>query len=111
MSANVASRTPGTMVGSLFSAFRPRPRFRELGLLVLVAATLLLGSLTAGASLAARPVLDAGQIPGGVDLRMLDSRALAAYVAGLLAVPQGPGLGVAVDDAALAEVLVEELDE
>ena len=86
MSANVASRTPGTMVGSLFSAFRPRPRFRELGLLVLVAATLLLGSLTAGASLAARPVLDAGQIPGGVDLRMLDSRALAAYVAGLVAV-------------------------
>jgi o-succinylbenzoate synthase len=30
---------------------------------------------------------------------------------GLLRVPQGPGLGVAVDDAALAEVLVEELEE
>ena len=30
---------------------------------------------------------------------------------GLLRVPQGPGLGVVVDDAALAEVLVEELDE
>jgi o-succinylbenzoate synthase len=30
---------------------------------------------------------------------------------GLLPVPQGPGLGVTVDDAALAEVLVEELDE
>jgi o-succinylbenzoate synthase len=30
---------------------------------------------------------------------------------GLLRVPQGPGLGVAVDEAALAEVLVEELEE
>ena len=29
---------------------------------------------------------------------------------GLLEVPEGPGLGVAVDDAALAEVLVEELE-
>jgi o-succinylbenzoate synthase len=34
--------------------------------------------------------------------------ALPAPRAGLLAVPQGPGLGVAVDEAALAEVLVEE---
>jgi o-succinylbenzoate synthase len=39
------------------------------------------------------------------------ARSLPGPVAGLLAVPQGPGLGVAVDDAALAEVLVEELDE
>ena len=30
---------------------------------------------------------------------------------GLLRVPQGPGLGVAVDEAALAEVLVEELEK
>ena len=30
---------------------------------------------------------------------------------GLMAVPEGPGLGVNVDDDALAEVLVEEIDE
>lgn len=30
---------------------------------------------------------------------------------GLLVVPQGPGLGLAIDDAAIAEVLVEELGE
>ena len=86
MSASVASRASGARLSGLFAAFRPRPRFRELGLLVLVTATLVVGSATAGASLAARPILDAGQVPGGVDLRLLDARALAAYVAGLLAV-------------------------
>jgi o-succinylbenzoate synthase len=35
-------------------------------------------------------------------------RSLAPPRAGLLAVPQGPGLGVTVDDAAVREVLVEE---
>jgi O-succinylbenzoate synthase len=30
---------------------------------------------------------------------------------GLLVVPQGPGLGLTIDDAAIAEVLVEELGE
>jgi L-alanine-DL-glutamate epimerase-like enolase superfamily enzyme len=30
---------------------------------------------------------------------------------GVLVVPQGPGLGLAIDDAAIAEVLVEELGE
>jgi o-succinylbenzoate synthase len=39
------------------------------------------------------------------------AEAIPPAVDGLLRVPQGPGLGVAVDDAALAEVLVEELDE
>jgi L-Ala-D/L-Glu epimerase len=38
------------------------------------------------------------------------ARALPAPADGLMTVPQGPGLGVAVDDDALAEVLVEELD-
>ncbi|HEX8052381.1 MAG TPA: enolase C-terminal domain-like protein, partial [Thermoleophilaceae bacterium] len=37
------------------------------------------------------------------------ARALPAPRTGLLAVPEGPGLGVAVDDDALAEVLVEAL--
>ena len=37
------------------------------------------------------------------------ARALPAPRGGLLAVPQGPGLGVAVPEEALAEVLVEEL--
>ena len=37
------------------------------------------------------------------------ARALPPPVQGLMAVPQGPGLGVAVDDSAIAEVLVEEL--
>ena len=37
------------------------------------------------------------------------ARALPPPRNGLLAVPQGPGLGVSVDDDALAEVLVEEL--
>ena len=36
------------------------------------------------------------------------ARSLAPPRAGLLAVPQGPGLGVTADDAALREVLVEE---
>jgi L-Ala-D/L-Glu epimerase len=37
------------------------------------------------------------------------ARALPRPAAGLMTVPEGPGLGVSVDDAALAEVLVEEL--
>jgi o-succinylbenzoate synthase len=36
--------------------------------------------------------------------------ALPRPAVGLLAVPEGPGLGVAVDEAALAEVLVEEIE-
>jgi len=39
------------------------------------------------------------------------ARALPGPRAGLLAVPQGPGLGVSVDDDALAEVLVEEIEK
>lgn len=39
------------------------------------------------------------------------ARALPPPRRGLMAVPQGPGLGVSVDDAALAEVLVEELQQ
>jgi len=39
------------------------------------------------------------------------ARALPAPQAGLLAVPEGPGLGVSVGDDALAEVLVEELEQ
>ncbi|MBV9213025.1 MAG: mandelate racemase/muconate lactonizing enzyme family protein [Actinobacteria bacterium] len=38
------------------------------------------------------------------------ARAIPPPRAGLLAVPQGPGLGVAIDRDSLAEVLVEELD-
>ena len=38
------------------------------------------------------------------------ARALPPPRTGLLAVPQGPGLGVSVDDDVLAEVLVEELE-
>ena len=38
------------------------------------------------------------------------ARALPPPVQGLMAVPQGPGLGVAVDDGAIAEVLVEEIE-
>jgi o-succinylbenzoate synthase len=38
------------------------------------------------------------------------ARALPPPRRGLMAVPQGPGLGVSVDDDALAEVLVEELE-
>lgn len=38
------------------------------------------------------------------------ARALPAPADGLLAVPQGPGLGVSVPEDALAEVLVEELE-
>jgi L-Ala-D/L-Glu epimerase len=39
------------------------------------------------------------------------ARALPAPADGLMAVPEGPGLGVSVDDDALAEVLVEEIDQ
>jgi o-succinylbenzoate synthase len=39
------------------------------------------------------------------------ARALPQPADGLLEVPQGPGLGVSVDDEALAEVLVEEIGE
>jgi o-succinylbenzoate synthase len=39
------------------------------------------------------------------------ARALPGPADGLMAVPEGPGLGVNVDDDALAEVLVEEIDE
>jgi L-alanine-DL-glutamate epimerase-like enolase superfamily enzyme len=38
------------------------------------------------------------------------ARALPPPVQGLMAVPQGPGLGVAIDDGAIAEVLVEEIE-
>ncbi len=49
---------------------------------------------------------------GLATLELFDARlacALPPPHAGLLDVPQGPGLGVRVDDAALAEVLVEEI--
>jgi L-Ala-D/L-Glu epimerase len=39
------------------------------------------------------------------------ARTLPAPRAGLLPVPQGPGLGISVDDDALAEVLVEEVQQ
>ncbi len=39
------------------------------------------------------------------------ARALPRPADGLMAVPEGPGLGVTVDDDALAEVLVEEIDQ
>ena len=39
------------------------------------------------------------------------ARALPAPRTGLLAVPEGPGLGVSVEDDVLAEVLVEELEQ
>jgi L-Ala-D/L-Glu epimerase len=39
------------------------------------------------------------------------ARALPPPRGGLLPVPEGPGLGVAVDDEALAEVLVEEIEQ
>jgi o-succinylbenzoate synthase len=50
---------------------------------------------------------------GLATLELFDARiahALPGAADGLLAVPQGPGLGVEVDDDALAEVLVEELE-
>ena len=39
------------------------------------------------------------------------ARALPRPADGLMAVPEGPGLGVSVDDEALAEMLVEEIDQ
>ena len=51
---------------------------------------------------------------GLATLQLFDARiarALPAPTGGLLAVPEGPGLGVTVDDDALAEVLVEELEQ
>ena len=51
---------------------------------------------------------------GLATLELFDASLAAAIpppAEGLLRVPQGPGLGVAVDDAALAEVLVEELEQ
>lgn len=51
---------------------------------------------------------------GLATLELFDARLARAVPpprAGLQAVPQGPGLGVAVDDDALAEVLVEELEQ
>jgi L-alanine-DL-glutamate epimerase-like enolase superfamily enzyme len=39
------------------------------------------------------------------------ARAIAPPRNGVLSVPQGPGLGVAIDEDALAEVLVEEIEE
>jgi L-alanine-DL-glutamate epimerase-like enolase superfamily enzyme len=39
------------------------------------------------------------------------ARALPLPIDGLMVVPQGPGLGLAIDDRAIAEVLVEELGD
>jgi L-Ala-D/L-Glu epimerase len=50
---------------------------------------------------------------GLATLELFDARiaqALPAPSRGLMAVPQGPGLGVAVDEDALAEVVVEEVE-
>ena len=51
---------------------------------------------------------------GLATLELFDARlalALPPPADGLVVVPQGPGLGLAIDDAAIAEVLVEELDD
>ena len=74
---------------------------------------------------ARRPVGHLGRAPAGrrraraARLRAGDARAVRRDARarapppadGLLVVPQGPGLGLAIDDAAIAEVLVEELGE
>jgi o-succinylbenzoate synthase len=51
---------------------------------------------------------------GLATLELFDARlalALPPPADGLLVVPQGPGLGLAIDDAAIAEVLVEDLGD
>jgi L-Ala-D/L-Glu epimerase len=56
---------------------------------------------------------DVSMACGLATLELFDARiarALPRPADGLLAVPQGPGLGVTVDEDALAEVLVEEID-
>jgi L-Ala-D/L-Glu epimerase len=56
---------------------------------------------------------DVSMACGLATLELFDARiarALPRPADGLLAVPQGPGLGVTVDEDALAEVLVEEVD-
>ena len=71
---------------AILAAIRPRPRSRELMLLGVVAAALAVGSLSLGTTLAARPVLDTGSVPGTLEPALADGGGLAIYLAGLLAV-------------------------
>jgi len=87
VTAHDSARRPGTGgLPGVLAAIRPRPRGRELLLLALVAVALVVGSISLGTTLAARPILDTGAVPDTVTPALADSRGLAAYLVGLLAV-------------------------
>ena len=87
MSVAVPARRGGQpQAPSLLRAIRPRPRTRELGLLLLVALTLGLGGLSLGTTQLARPILDTGEAPEVVEWAIAGGPVLLVFVAGLLAV-------------------------
>ena len=86
--SSAAARPMGRrpIASSILRGIRPRPRLRELGLLGIVATTLVIGSATLGATMRARPILEAGRIPAAANLSLWDPRALIGYLGALLAV-------------------------
>lgn len=89
---SAAGAIPGARGGPAASAagairgVRPRLRPVELGLLGAVAATLLVGAASLGATVRSRAALEAGADPGALDLAPLDLRGLLIYLGALLAV-------------------------
>ena len=81
-----AQARPRRTTPPLLAAFRVRFRMREFGLLVLASITLILGSVTLGATLRARPDILAGRPPETLDLAPHDVAGLGVFLVCLFAV-------------------------
>jgi cell division protein FtsW (lipid II flippase) len=80
-----AGARPAPALPAILPGLRPRPRWRELQLLGLVALALVVGSASLGATLRAQAATVAGQPATGVGLGPLDPVALAVYLGVLFA--------------------------
>jgi cell division protein FtsW (lipid II flippase) len=80
-----AGARPAPALPAILPGLRPRPRWRELQLLGLVALALVVGSASLGATLRAQAATVAGQPTTGVGLGPLDPVALAVYLGVLFA--------------------------
>jgi cell division protein FtsW (lipid II flippase) len=86
MSASPARTLPRRPLPPLLGAIKPRTRWREWWLLVLASGTLVLGSMTLGATVRARPDVLAGRPPATIDLAPYDLGGLALFLGCLFAV-------------------------
>ena len=85
-SATARRESAGPALPKLFPNLRPRPRWRELWLLLLVGITLVVGSISLEATRQAQAAAAAGEPAAGLpDLALFHPQPLVLYLVGLLA--------------------------